>query len=215
MSQMLGLHAPAAAATYVIQTLSFALLVTPMRRLLPGSYNLDALEKGLLRGNALPQVLRHVWVGPKSTINCLRDSYAGVQEVFGKNTEPNAQSDAQEDSEAPDLALVQRTAPHSAGALTNIVTDLTSKATAKLESFARSIGHMDCILTGSPRTPTLTVYCEYGARLWAASRGRKGLARGHKAAQPWLGLRDLLSLVSSFLDPCEGVQRVVDPSTTF
>ncbi|KAJ7718663.1 hypothetical protein B0H16DRAFT_1738836 [Mycena metata] len=39
-----------------------------------GSYDVNDLEKGLLRSNALPRILRHVLVGPKSAINGLRDS---------------------------------------------------------------------------------------------------------------------------------------------
>ncbi|KAJ7016996.1 hypothetical protein C8F04DRAFT_1280241 [Mycena alexandri] len=39
-----------------------------------GSYDADDLEKGLLRGDALPRILRHIWVGPRSAINGLRNS---------------------------------------------------------------------------------------------------------------------------------------------
>ncbi|KAJ7738801.1 hypothetical protein B0H16DRAFT_1729772 [Mycena metata] len=39
-----------------------------------GSYDADDLEKDLLRGDALPRILQHIWVGPKSAINGLRNS---------------------------------------------------------------------------------------------------------------------------------------------
>ncbi|KAJ7155301.1 hypothetical protein C8R46DRAFT_1296769 [Mycena filopes] len=38
-----------------------------------GSYDPEDLEKGLLRGEVIPRFLRHIWVGPKSAVNGLKE----------------------------------------------------------------------------------------------------------------------------------------------